>query len=184
MTRTTRLAISMAAVFFAFSTGWALAQAPEAQSVVTAAATPASVAHVYIGTGSHIAAYAAAANGKLTAVPGSPFNYSLSLEGANGHFLFGFEPNVPIIDSFSMAANGALKKTATLNFLNSPSGTCGPFVEFGLGLRIDHSGADLYNMVIGTEFPCPSVFQSFKINDANGKLTSLGYVNGVLGRQF
>jgi hypothetical protein len=179
MTRTTRLAISLAAVF---STGGAFAQAPEAPSIasVTATTTTASVAHVYIGTGSHIAAYSAAANGKLTAVPGSPFNDSLSLQGANGHFLFGFEPSGPIIDSFSMAANGALKKTATLNFLNSPSGTCGPFVENGMGLRIDHSGADLYNMVIGTEFPCPSVFQSFKINDANGKLTSLGYVNGVL----
>ena len=180
MTRWTRHAISLAALL---STGGALGQTPEAESVagVTATTTTASVAHVYIGTGSHIAAYSAAANGKLTAVLGSPFNYSLSLQGANGHYLFGFEPNVPIIDSFSMAANGALKKTATLNFLNSPSGTCGPFVEFGQGLRIDHSGLDLYNMAIGTEFPCPSVFQSFKINDANGKLTFLAYANGVLG---
>src|ERR1700723_3180611 len=99
MTRWTRLSISLVAVL---STGGALAQAPEAESVatVTATTTTASVAHVYIGTGSHIAAYSAAANGKLTAVPGSPFNYSLSLQGANGHFLFGFEPSGPIIDSF------------------------------------------------------------------------------------
>lgn len=158
-----------------------MAQAPEAQSVASVTATAAQVAHVYIGTGNHIVAFSAAANGRLTSVPGSPFNYSLSLEGTNGHFLFGFEPDSPIIDSFSMAANGALKKTATLNFLNSPSGTCGPFVNFGQGMRVDHSGQDLYNMVIGTEFPCPSVFQSFKINSTNGKLTFLSYANGVLG---
>jgi len=56
-----------------------------------------------------------AANGKLTAVPGSPFNFNLSLMGANGRYLFGFEPSSVIIDSFSMAANGALKKAATTN---------------------------------------------------------------------
>jgi hypothetical protein len=32
----------------------------------------------------------AAANGKLTAVPGSPFDFNISLSGANGHYLFGF----------------------------------------------------------------------------------------------
>lgn len=177
MRRSTRLAVSLAAVFSVFSVGGALAQSLEAQSAATAAAP---VAHVYIQTGSHIVAYSAATTGKLTAVPGSPFSSNISLTGANGHFLFGFEPSGPVIDSLSMAANGALKKTASINFLDSPSGTCGPFVENGLGMRVDHSGLDIYNMVIGTEFPCPSVFQSFKINDATGKLTSIGYVNGVL----
>lgn len=178
MTRSMGLAICLATVLLR---GGAFAQSPDVQTdAIAAATTPAPVAHVYIASGSHIIALSAAPNGKLTTVPGSPFNYNLGLQGTNGHFLFGFEPNVPIIDSLSMAANGALKKTATTNFLNSPAGDCGPFVNFGRGLRIDHSGLDLYNMVIGTEFPCPSVFQTFKINDANGKLTSLGYANGVL----
>jgi hypothetical protein len=101
MTRWTRLAVSLAAVL---STGGALAQAPEAPSVasVTASAAPLRMS----------IAFSAAANGKLTLVPGSPFNYSLSLMGANGHYLFGFEPSSVIIESFSMAANGALKKAA------------------------------------------------------------------------
>ena len=174
MTRWIRLAVSLAAVV---STGGALAQAPEAESVasVTATTTTASVAHVYVGSGSHILAYSAATNGKLTAVPGSPFNYSLSLMGANGHYLFGFEPSSVIIESFSMAANGALKKAATLNTEKYNADSTCPLTYYnGLGLRIDHSGEDLYNAAIPAEFPCRTWYQSFRIDNANGELTFLG----------
>ena len=174
MTRWTLLAISLAAVV---STGCALAQAPEAESVasVTATTTTASVAHVYVGSGSHILAYSAATNGKLTAVPGSPFNYSLSLMGANGHYLFGFEPSSVIIESFSMAANGALKKAATLNTEKYNADSTCPLTYYnGQGLRIDHSGEDLYNAAIPAEFPCRTWYQSFRIDNANGELTFLG----------
>ena len=115
MTRWARLAISLATAFSVLSTGAALAQTPEASSVASVTAAAAPVAHIYVGSGSHILAYSVAANGKLTAVPGSPFNFNLSLMGANGRYLFGFEPSSVIIDSFSMAANGALKKAATTN---------------------------------------------------------------------
>ncbi len=154
-----------------------MAQAPEAQSIasVTATTTTASVAHVYVGSGSHILAYSAAANGKLTAVPGSPFNYSLSLMGANGHYLFGFEPSSVIIESFSMAANGALKKAATLNTDKYwPLGDCPLTYWNGQGLRIDHSGTGLYNAAIPEDLYCYSTFQSYKINNSNGTLTYLG----------
>ena len=174
MTRWIRLAVSLAAVV---STGGALAQAPEAESVasVTATTTTASVAHVYVGSGSHILAYSAATNGKLTAVPGSPFNYSLSLMGANGHYLFGFEPSSVIIESFSMAANGALKKAATLNTEKYNADSTCPLTYYnGQGLRIDHSGEDLYNAAIPAEFPCRTWYQSFRIDNANGELTFLG----------
>jgi len=174
MTRWTRLAVSLAAVL---STGGALAQAPEAQSIasVTATTTAAPVAHVYVGSGSHILAFSAAANGKLTAVPGSPFNYSLSLMGANGHYLFGFEPSSVVIESFSMAANGALKKAATLNTEKYNADSTCPLTYFnGQGLRIDHSGENLYNAAIPAEFPCRTWYQSFRIDDANGELTFLG----------
>ena len=116
MTRSIRLTVCLAVLL---STGGAFAQAPDAQTDENAAETTSSpVAHVYIGSGTQILAFSAAANGKLTPVPGSPFNYSLSLMGANGHYLFGFEPSSVIIDSLSMAANGALKKTATTNTEN------------------------------------------------------------------
>jgi hypothetical protein len=140
---------------------------------VTATAKP--VAHVYVGSGSHILAFSAAANGKLTAVPGSPFNYSLSLMGANGHYLFGFEPSSVIIESFSMAANGALKKAATLNTekFNADS-TCPLTWWNGQGLRLDHSGENLYNAAIPAQFPCRTWYQSYRIDNANGELTFLG----------
>jgi hypothetical protein len=178
MTRSIRLAVCLAAVL---STGVAFAQAPEAQTDEVTPETAASpVAHVYIGNGSHILAYSAATTGKLTAVPGSPFNYNTALVGANGHFLFGFEPGTEIIDSLSMAANGALKKVATTNPAKYwPDVSCPMVSDNGQGFKIDHSGLDLYNAGIPDEFGCYSAFQSFKINDANGKLTYLGETDGI-----
>jgi hypothetical protein len=163
MRRSTRLAISLAAVFPALSIGAALA------------ATPAPVAHVYVGSGSHILAFSADATGKLTAVPGSPFNYSLSWMAANGHYLFGFEPGSVTIESFSMAANGALKKAATTNTQTYETSTCSPLTYWnGQGFKIDHSGLNLYNAAIPEDEFCYSKFQSYKINNANGKMTFLG----------
>jgi hypothetical protein len=163
-----------------FSTGWAFAQSPDADTdEATAAASAAPVAHIYTSYGGKIVAYSAAANGKLTSVPGSPFNYSVGLQGANGHYLFGFEPNSPVIESFSMAANGALKKAKSINPLDFTSSGCSPFASEG-GLHIDHAGLTLYNVLAGTEFPCVSIFQSFRIDDADGGLTYLGYVNSEI----
>ena len=100
--------------------------------------------------------------------------------GANGHFLFGFESGTVIIDSLSMAANGALKKVASTNTANYwPDPTCPMVTWNGQGLRIDHTGQDLYNAGIPGEFGCYSSFQSFKINNANGKLTYLGETDGI-----
>ncbi len=179
MTRSIRLAVCLVAVL---STGGAWAQVPDAQTdETTPATTSAPVAHIYVGSGSKVVAFSAAANGKLTPVPGSPFNYNLSLQGANGHYLFGFEPSSVIIESFSMAANGALKKAATTNTQNFNLLNCSPLESWaGQGLKIDHSGEDLYNAAIPGEFPCDSAFQSFRIDDANGKLTFLDESGGTL----
>ena len=179
MTRLLQLAVCLVALL---SMGGALAQVSDAQTdenTSETASTP--VAHVYVGTGTQILAFSTAANGKLTPVPGSPFNYNLSLMGANGHYLFGFEPSSVIIDSLSMAANGALKKTATTNTENYwPLGSDCPLTYWnGQGLRIDHSGLDLYNAAIPEDLFCYSNFQSFKINDANGKLTYLGETDRI-----
>jgi hypothetical protein len=95
--------------------------------------------------------------------------------GANGHYLFGFEPSSVIIDSFSMAANGALKKAATLNTETyNVDATCPLTWWNGQGLRIDHTGQDLYNAAIPADFPCRTWYQSFRIDNATGQLTFLG----------
>jgi hypothetical protein len=174
MKRSIRLAVCFAAVL---STAGILAQTPDAATDETSPATSsAPVAHVYVNSGNKVLAFSAAANGKLTSVPGSPFNFNVSGMGANGHYLFGYEGGGPIIASLSMAANGALRKVATTNPDNFDSGGCPP--TFGAGFRVDHSGQDLYNAAIDDDEFCSTSFQSFRIDDANGKLTFLGDTSG------
>jgi hypothetical protein len=167
MSRLVRLAVCLVALL---STGAAFAQDPEAQTDENAPETTSGpVAHVYVGNGTQILAFSAAANGKLTPVPGSPFNEGLSWMGANGHYFFGFEGSGTIIASFSMASDGALRNVATIDTADYANG-CGPYQT---GFRIDHSGQNLYSTAITTEFPCWTPFSSFRIDDADGKLTFL-----------
>jgi hypothetical protein len=174
MTRSTRLAFCLVAVL---STGGAFAQTPDAQTDENASETTSTpVAHVYVNSGIKILAFSAAANGKLTTVPGSPFNFNLTGMGANGHYFFGYEGGGPTIASLSMAPNGALHKVATTNPDDFDSGGCPP--TFGAGFRIDHSGQDLYNAAIDDDEFCSTSFQSFRIDEANGKLTFLGDTSG------
>jgi hypothetical protein len=173
-----RPATLIAAALALASAGLALSQTPigQADESVQANAVTAPVAHVYVTNSSHVYAFSAAANGKLTPVPGSPFSDSLAWMGANGHYLFGFKPSSVTIESFSMAANGALHKVATTNTATyDPDESSCPLTYWnGQGFKIDHSGLDLYNAAIPEDLYCSSVFQSFKIDDANGKLTYLG----------
>jgi hypothetical protein len=163
-----RLLVSLAAIL---STGGALAQAPESQTdESTAEAATSPVAHVYVANSNHVYAFSAAANGKLTAVPGSPFKEGLSWMGANGHYLFGFEGSGTTIASFSMASNGALRKVATIDTGDFYSNCCGPYAT---GFRIDHSGEALYSVAIASGFPGWTPVESFRINDSDGKLTFL-----------
>ena len=174
MTHSIRVAVCLVALL---STRGAFAQAPDTQNdEIAPETTSAPVAHVYINSGTKILAYSAAPDGKLTSVPGSPFNYNLSGMGANGHYLFGYEGSGPIIASLSMATNGALHKVATTNPDDFNSNGCPP--NFGAGFRIDHSGQDLYNAAIDDDEFCSTSFQSFRIDDANGKLTFLGDTGG------
>jgi hypothetical protein len=172
MTRLLQLAVCLVTLS---SMGTALAEVPDAQIDENAETVSTPVAHVYVGNGTQILAYSAAANGKLTAVPGSPFKFNTSLMGANGHYLFGFEPSSVIIDSLAMASNGALKKTATTNTEKYwPLGSDCPLTYWnGQGLRVDHSGGYLYNAAIPEDLFCYSNFQSYKINGSNGQLTYL-----------
>ena len=171
MARLTRLALSLAL----FSIAGTLAQAQQAQlgRIARVQVKVAKlIAHVYVGSGSGILAFSATQDGQLEAVPGSPFNDNLSLMGANGRYLFGFEPSSVIIDSFSIAANGALKKAATTDTQQYWPLTDCPLTWWnGQGLRIDHSGQELYNAAIPEDLFCYSTFQSYSINNANGQLT-------------
>ena len=160
----------------------ALVFAGPALSQVSGNAAPAAVAHVYVASTKQVYAFSAAADGRLTPVPGSPFSESLSWIAANSHYLFGTEPDGTTIASFSMASDGALKEVATTDTANfyqgRYGGSCNPY--FPVQFRIDHSGKNLYNAVDPEDGFCGSVFQSFSINNDNGELTYLGASNWIL----
>jgi hypothetical protein len=159
-----------------------LAHVAFSQTETAATATSTSpVAYVYFsGTTSkganEIAAFAAAANGKLAPVPGSPFNTAGGGSMAvNGKYLFAIGGTD--IDSYLMASNGSIKSVASFNALpynpDGPSGT--PYILF-----LDHTGATLYD-VFGDGDNNP--YQSFRINEATGQLTFIG-VPGEDARVF
>jgi hypothetical protein len=171
MSPSIRLAVCFVALACTAGT-WAHSQDAQTEENASSASTP--VAHVYVGSGSKILAFSAASSGKLTAIPGSPFNFNVNLMGENGHYLFGFQPGSVVIESLSMAANGALKKGATTNTANYNAVPDCALVDWaGQGLRIDHTGENLYNAAIPGEFPCDTYYQSFRIDDSNGELTFL-----------
>ena len=162
----------------------ALSQTPIAQADESAQENAASapVAHVYVTGANHVYAFSAAADGKLTPVPGSPFSDSVSWIAANSHYLFGTEADGATIASFSMASDGALKEVASINTTNfyqgRYGGSCDPY--FPVQFRIDHSGENLYNAVDPEDGFCGSVFQSFRIDNSNGELTYLGASDWIL----
>lgn len=142
------------------------------------AAATASVAHVYVSTGSAVYGYSAAANGKLTAVPGSPYIDPVGWMGENGHYLFGLETNSTVIAAYSIAADGALTAAATTDTAAFNPDTCAPYSTEQF--KVDHSGKDLYNAVVGSDLFCGTPFQSFKIDASNGGLSYLDQTSTVL----
>jgi len=131
----------------------------------TAAATT-PVAYVYVSnTVNQIIGFSASPTGKLTAIPGSPFSSpfkgpSPQSMAVNGKYLFGgWTSN---IYSYSIAANGVLKKVASIN---AQKYNGAGLVE---GLVLDHTGATLYDLMADD---VNNPYQAFRINQSNGQLT-------------
>ncbi len=126
------------------------------------------VAFVYATRPTHVDGFAAASNGKLTPVPGSPFHTPGFLHlSVNKKFLFGFDGTN--IYSYAIAANGSLSLAATTPAYQAP-GLCNGFEIYPTALN--GAGTILYL----PEAVCPgykNVIQSFKI-EGNGELTYLG----------
>jgi hypothetical protein len=125
------------------------------------------VTYVYVTRPTHLDGFSVASNGKLTAVPGSPFA-NISVQGlvGNNKYLFGVNGNA--VDAFSIATNGSIKLAAT-NAINEPSGSCG----IGGQLSIDRTGATLYPVAIVNSLCEGSDYVSYQI-ESGGKLKYLG----------
>jgi len=148
------------------------------------------VAFVYVVGPNNILGFAAASDGKLKPLPGSPYAGQVSSLSVTKNFLFATSVNGYDIYSYSIASTGALHLVSTTDALNYNSGS-GPYwgaCEVGLGpLKIDYSSSTLYTLMDN----CPSswyTYQAFKIestgdlqyvgatasNDANTRIIFLG----------
>ena len=139
-----------------------------------AAVTPDSsspVAYVYVSNEINsnnwgvmqVYGYAAASNGKLTPIPGSPFTTAnVSWMASNGKYLFGNELVNPAIETLAIAPNGSLKLVETYSA--------------GSGLLVGPVELDRSNEVLHTyigDAPSSS-FRDLAINSSNGKLKEVG----------
>ena len=158
----------------------ALAAFASAQSSeVPANSSP--VAYVYVASPSStgnglIYGYAASSNGQLTPVSGSPFPAYVSYMAVNGAWLFGTDGTN--IYSFSIASDGALSQTSSINATQY-----NPYDSGGPGnLFLDHTGTTLYDGDIYAYGTGSSAYQWFSINQATGALTfqALGTDNGEI----
>ncbi len=135
-------------------------------------ATSSPVAYVYVSSSANlfsgqIHGYAAAPNGALTAISGSPFSTNgVNYMAVNGAWLFGVANQDKDIDSFSIRSNGALKSKDTYSF-PSPGGGV-------ISVYLDHTGSTLY----ADFYTANNDYLSFNINQTTGQLTEIGDLPG------
>jgi hypothetical protein len=125
----------------------------------SAAASSSPVAYVYVSSSlgsnkNEINAFAAASNGKLTRVTGSPFPENVQKMAANGKYLYG--TNGVAIYSYAIAANGALRQVASIDAQEFNQYNCGG----PIGLFLDRSGTTVYDVDIYSDC-ANNAYQSF-----------------------
>lgn len=136
------------------------------------------VAYVYVsnllgnGDTAQVNAFAAAKNGKLTPVDGSPFPDNVTYMAVNGLYLFGSVAFGTDIAAYSIQSDGSLTYAATTSVLQP--GNC----DNAGALFLDHTGASLYNFDYDGNECANNTYQSFAIQKNTGQLTFLGYAGG------
>jgi hypothetical protein len=135
------------------------------------------VAYVYVsstvpgGSVNEIGAYAAAPNGKLTSIPGSPFQENAASMAVNGKFLFAVDGYGANIDSYRIESNGALRYAIT-------TGTESPDNCDVVGqLFLDHTGTSLYGLGYAEGGCNNNTYENFPVDKATGGLDIAGNNN-------
>jgi outer membrane protein assembly factor BamB len=150
-------------------------QVLSAETNTPAAVSTAPVAFVYVsntpGSGANkVNAYAAAANGKLTPVSGSPFADNLTSMVVNGKYLLGSNKAGVFVAAFLIQSNGALHWTTSTDVARFNTNGC----VFPAPLILDHTGANLY-LPASVGGLCDSTQHlSFTIDKPTGGLRFLG----------
>ena len=174
MTRTRTLLCLTAALCTAaaFPQAWAQHDA-KVDAGQAASATP--VAMIYVASNpsnssnNEIVAWSADANGKLTAVPGSPFQADVTSMAVNGKYLFGSQRSGLAVEAWSIGSNGSLDFATSTSIPqgNDDCASSGP-------IFFDHTGASLYDLIARGSGCANNNYQAFNVQKSTGKLQNLG----------
>lgn len=148
-------------------------QNTSAMNLVSGSTVVGPVAYVYVsannnkgGSPNQVEGFAAAWNGALTPLAGSPYAADLTGMVLNGKYLFGLNnDNVNEIDSFSIAWNGALKLVSRRDSFPDGYGCMGTSSPI-----LDHTGAELYVAIYASGTCDQGAFITYSINNATGQI--------------
>jgi hypothetical protein len=136
------------------------------------------VAYVYVsstlkgGNVNEIEGFAAASNGELTAVSGSPFQENVTNMAANGTYLFATNSSGTAIFSFWIESDGALRYAATTDTARANDcNVLGP-------LFLDRTGTSLYDMEFDGSGCSNNTYVTFNVDKSNGRLKDPGNSSG------
>jgi hypothetical protein len=152
--------------------GQALSYHPsaDASSGTTAIAGP--VAYVYVSARigntkrTEIQAFAAAPDGRLAAVPGSPFPADVTFMAVNGLYLFGSNTTGTYISAFAITPDGGLRYAASSDVVQPDTGAC----DSPGALVFDHTGATLYNVDYFATSCANAAYEGFTVQKPSGRL--------------
>jgi hypothetical protein len=147
--------------------------AAQAQTLVDEASKDSPVAYVYVARPTHIDTFAAASDGKLTAV-GTPISGSISGMSVNKKYLFGFSaPGATrAINAYKIASDGAVALSTITQLPTDDNCPTGP-------LQIEYTGKTLYLLVEDCYNTGEQSVESFEI-ESEGALKYLG-TSGLSG---
>jgi len=149
---------------------------PDDEPDTAASALRDPVAYVYVSTTpahssvNEIVAYAAAANGRLTPVPGSPFTADVTSMAVNRLYLFGSNGNGVSVDTYAIESSGALTLVNQSDVIGFNAGDCGLTGP----LFLDHTGRTLYDMEYFGNDCANNQYASFHVATSSGALTNMG----------
>jgi len=152
------------------STVLAFAQVNSSTTEASQPSAPAAYVYVSLGTSNSGKIYgaAAAANGSLSLLPGSPYPDNVGYMAVNGAWLFAIENNLNegLIDSYAIASNGSLALKDVYTQSSTYSGL--------ISLYLDHTGSTLYSDLYTTN----NDYLQYSINQSTGQLTNIGDLPG------
>jgi hypothetical protein len=121
-----------------------------------------------------IVGYAAAANGSLTVLPGSPYTADVTAMTTNGKYVFGTNVNGLYVDAYHIASNGALSLWEQTDVAKFNAHDCG----FSGSLVLDHTGTTLYDLDYHDDGCSNNDYRSLGVLSSNGSLKNLGTTQG------